>query len=268
MSAGIHERGGASMSTGPRRWPTGAANTVAGSSSPRPTWSSTATELVSRRDEPSPILEYGRTKAGGRDHRSERNPRAWSCGSACSSVRRESVAARSSTAPSPGSRQDSLRPSSRTNSGRRWTTAQRPGGSFVWRTSETCRASSIVAGRERLSRFEFMRRTAAALGLDPALVRANRRADVATGRAAAGRPLAEYRSARQRCFPTWIARRSNRFSRMSRSDHAAINSGGPSRRRIADAGMPARMSPRPTRDGTSVCSSNSMLPRSTSAATT
>jgi dTDP-4-dehydrorhamnose reductase len=36
-----------------------------------------------------------------------------------------------------------------------------------------------VAGAERMSRFELMRRSAAALGLDPALIRANRRADVA-----------------------------------------------------------------------------------------
>jgi dTDP-4-dehydrorhamnose reductase len=36
-----------------------------------------------------------------------------------------------------------------------------------------------VAGRERMSRFELMRRAATALGLDPSLVVANRRADVA-----------------------------------------------------------------------------------------
>ncbi len=35
-----------------------------------------------------------------------------------------------------------------------------------------------VAGAERVSRFELMRRSAAALGLDPGLVRANRRADM------------------------------------------------------------------------------------------
>ena len=35
-----------------------------------------------------------------------------------------------------------------------------------------------VAGRERVSRFALMRRVAGALGLDPALVRANRQADV------------------------------------------------------------------------------------------
>lgn len=37
-----------------------------------------------------------------------------------------------------------------------------------------------LAGRERLSRFEFARRAAVALGLDPALVRANRQRDVPT----------------------------------------------------------------------------------------
>jgi dTDP-4-dehydrorhamnose reductase len=36
-----------------------------------------------------------------------------------------------------------------------------------------------VAGTERVSRFELMRRSAGALGLDPTLVRANRRADLA-----------------------------------------------------------------------------------------
>ena len=36
-----------------------------------------------------------------------------------------------------------------------------------------------VAGRERLSRFELMSRIAASLGIDPALVRANRMTDVA-----------------------------------------------------------------------------------------
>jgi dTDP-4-dehydrorhamnose reductase len=35
-----------------------------------------------------------------------------------------------------------------------------------------------VGGRERVSRFELMRRVAAALGIDPSLVRANRRDDV------------------------------------------------------------------------------------------
>lgn len=41
-------------------------------------------------------------------------------------------------------------------------------------------ASGIVhvAGRERMSRFDLIRRAAVALGLDPGLVRANRRADV------------------------------------------------------------------------------------------
>ncbi len=37
-----------------------------------------------------------------------------------------------------------------------------------------------VGGRERLSRFELMRRAAACLGIDPALVRASRRADAAS----------------------------------------------------------------------------------------
>lgn len=37
-----------------------------------------------------------------------------------------------------------------------------------------------VAGRERVSRFELVRRVAGALGLDPTLVRANRQADVAS----------------------------------------------------------------------------------------
>jgi dTDP-4-dehydrorhamnose reductase len=37
-----------------------------------------------------------------------------------------------------------------------------------------------VAGRERVSRFELMRRVAAALGIDPALVRANRLRDTAS----------------------------------------------------------------------------------------
>jgi dTDP-4-dehydrorhamnose reductase len=36
-----------------------------------------------------------------------------------------------------------------------------------------------VGGPERVSRFVMMRRVAAALGLDPALVRANRQSDVA-----------------------------------------------------------------------------------------
>ena len=48
------------------------------------------------------------------------------------------------------------------------------------RLAESDFAGTIhVAGAERVGRFDLMRRAAVALGLDPALVRANRRADVA-----------------------------------------------------------------------------------------
>ena len=49
-----------------------------------------------------------------------------------------------------------------------------------------------VGGPERLSRFELMRRAAAVLGVDPRLVRANRRADVPLGRTSTRRRLARH----------------------------------------------------------------------------
>ena len=56
--------------------------------------------------------------------------------------------------------------------------ARRLGCWLGWR-QRTSQGVVHVAGRERLSRFELMSRIAASLGIDPALVRANRMSDVA-----------------------------------------------------------------------------------------
>jgi dTDP-4-dehydrorhamnose reductase len=48
---------------------------------------------------------------------------------------------------------------------------------LVWLARSEVSGTLHVAGRERVSRFELIRRTAAALGLDPSLVRSNRRSD-------------------------------------------------------------------------------------------
>ena len=122
---------------------------------------------------------------------------------------REGFFDRALASPASGQRR---RPFSSTNTARRSIT--RTAATLLVRLTESeTRGTIHLGGPERLSRFELMSRAAAALGIDPALVRPNRRADVALARTTPRRCLAGLRAIASTSSRTWPVPKSRTPSR-------------------------------------------------------